>query len=234
MIKITFTIAFFVLNFTIVFSQQKAELFSVEIKKHYKKFVNSSNIAYENGDVEKGQKLYDSLVKNYLVGTKIEDYTFKRVNGRKVKLNKLDKPVMIITYASWCVMNKAEIPAMNKIATKYKNDFDLIVLFWDKKSNIKKLANKFNNDVLVCYANESYLSDEDIVATLKHYLGFPTSYFINEKMEVVDIQRGSFQLPYKTPLKKGIEMNMAYFQKRITKFLLEKNVNSDPYVKSEQ
>jgi hypothetical protein len=77
MIKITFTIAFFVLNFTIVFSQQKAELFSVEIKKHYKKFVNSSNIAYENGDVEKGQKLYDSLVKNYLVGTKIEDYTFK-------------------------------------------------------------------------------------------------------------------------------------------------------------
>ncbi len=146
--KVIFTIVFLVFSLN-TYSQENKKMFSDEIKKHIRKFNNSSDYAYSKGEIEKGQALFDSLVKNYLVGTKIEDYSFKRVNGKKVKLNKLNKPVLIITYASWCVMNKAEIPALNFIAKQYANDFDLIILFWDKKSNIAKLASKFNSNVKV-------------------------------------------------------------------------------------
>jgi thiol-disulfide isomerase/thioredoxin len=222
-------IFFFIL--TSAFSQDKAALFSVEIKKHYQKFVANSNIAYEKGDNEKGQKLYDSLVHNFLVGTKLDSYKFKRINGNKVNLKKLNKPALIITYASWCVMNKAEIPAINTIAKKYSKDFDVIILFWDKKKNIKKLASKFNVLVKVCYANDSYLDDEEIVATLKHYLGFPTSYFINENLQIVDIERGSPQIPIRTPFKKALEIDMTFFQKRITNFLIQKDIIKDSYTR---
>ena len=222
---------FLILFYKPVYSQEKSDSFSIEIKKHYGKFVSNSNYAYEKGNFAEGQKLYDSLVHNFLVGTKLDSYKFKRINGNKVNLKKLNKPALIITYASWCVMNKAEIPAINSIAKKYSKDFEVIVLFWDKKNNIKKLASKFSTNVKVCYANDIYMSDENVVATLKHYLGFPTSYFINQNLQIVDIERGSPQIPLRTPFKKAMEIDMAFFQKRIANFLIQKDIVTDAYVK---
>jgi thiol-disulfide isomerase/thioredoxin len=204
-------------------AQKNEKLFSIEIQKHIRKYNNISDKAYEIGDIEKGQVLFDSLVQNYLVGTKIDDYHIKCVNGKKLKLDRIEKPLMIITYSSWCVMNKAEIPALNKIAKKYTNDFQLVVLFWDKKKDVKKLASRFSNYVKVCYANESYNADEDLVSTLKHYLGFPTSYFIDTNLEVIDIQRGNPQVAMKATFAKALEFNLKFFNSRISNFLNKKN-----------
>jgi|SRR6478672_4078484 len=209
------------------FGQQKSIFFSEEIQKHIYKYNQQSNKAYENGDVDKGQSLFDSLVKNFLIGTRIDNYTLKCANGKKVKLHKVKRPILLITYSSWCVLNKAEIPALNKIASKYEKDFQLIVLFWDTKKNIKKLANRFNSNIKVCYANEEYSSDEEVVSNLKHYLGFPTSYFMNENLELLDIQKGNPQVAYKTPFKKALDYDMAFFHKRITNFLLQKNMKRE-------
>lgn len=212
-----------------MFGQQQSMYFSEEIKKHIYKHNQYSNKAYETGNVERGQFLFDSLVQNYLIGTRIDNYILKCANGKKVKLQKIKRPILLITYSSWCVLNKAEIPALNKIAKKHEKDFQLIVLFWDIKKNISKLANRFNSEIRVCYANEEYSNDEEVVSNLKHYLGFPTSYFMNENLEILDIQKGNPQVAYKTPFKKALEYDMAFFYKRITSFLLQKDIKRESF-----
>ncbi len=204
--------------------QENMTSFSDAIKNNIKKYNTQTDKEFERGDIEKGYALFDSLVQNHLVGSRFDDYSFKCVNSRKVKLSKIKKPVFIITYASWCVMNRGEIPALNKLARKYEDDIQFIVVFWDVKSDVKKIARQFNNHIKVCYANESYKNDEAIVATLKHSLGFPTSYFLNSDLEVVDIKRGAISIPSRTAFKKALEMNYSIFNSRLVTFLNKKDL----------
>jgi thiol-disulfide isomerase/thioredoxin len=215
------------------FTQEKPKLFSEEIKKHIFKYNRESDLAFKNGDFEKGQALFDSLVGNYLIGTKLDQYIIKCANGKKLKLDRINKPLLILTYSSWCVLNKAEIPALNKIAKKHVNDFQLVVLFWDKKRDIKTLKSKFNNSIKVCYANEAYNSDEELVSNLKHYLGFPTSYFITKDLEIIDIQKGHPQANLKTSYSNLMKKNLEYFQKRIATLLMKKEMLQSQIVVNE-
>ncbi len=212
------------------FSQSKVVLFSDEIKKHITKLNIATEVAYKENDAAKANLLFDSIVDNYLVGTKLENFTLKNIKGKKVKLAKINKPIFIITYSSWCVLNKAEIPALNKIAKKYATDFQLIVLFWNTKKEVQKISSKFGLDIKVCYANENYVADEKTVAVLKHYLGFPTSYFLNKNLEIVDIKRGNPQVKPKITFAKALDYSFNYFQDNLANFLLHKNVERETYV----
>jgi thiol-disulfide isomerase/thioredoxin len=205
------------------YGQEKTLTFSEAIKNNIKKYNTQSDKEFEKGDLEKGNALFDSLVQNHLVGSRFDDYSFKSVNSRKVKLSKIKKPVFIITYASWCVINKGEIPALNKLARKYSDDIQFIVVFWDVKSDAKKSARQFNKQIKVCYANESYKNDQSVIATLKHSLGFPTSYFLNADLEVVDIKRGGVPIPPRTSFKKAFDMNFTVFNDRMVSFLNKKD-----------
>src|SRR6218665_2328192 len=98
------------------YSQDKEEEvspinFSEALRAHLKKYNIQSDIAFINNDKQKGQILFDSLVSHHLVGTQFEDYTLKSFEKRKVKLSSFKKPVFILTYASWCIPSKGEIPA---------------------------------------------------------------------------------------------------------------------------
>jgi thiol-disulfide isomerase/thioredoxin len=198
--------------------------FSDAIRTHIRKYNIQSDIEYEKGDIARGQALFDSLVRHYLVGSQFNDFQFKTVGSKKIKLSKINKPVFIITYASWCVMNKGEIAALNKLSRKYNKDIQFIVLFWDKKSEAKKIGRKFNGSINVCYANESYRNDAKIVATLKHTLGFPTSYFLNSNLDVVDIKRGGIQAVPKMPFREAMALNYDLFNSRLSEFLLKKDL----------
>ena len=85
------------------------------------------------------------------------------------------------------------------------------------------MAHQFSNQIKVCYANESYRNDESVVATLKHSLGFPTSFFLNAEIEVVDIKRGGIPIPPRTAFKKAFAMNFAVFDERMVSFLNKKD-----------
>jgi thiol-disulfide isomerase/thioredoxin len=206
------------------YGQEKTISFSDAIKSNIKKYNSQTDAAFDKGNIERGNALFDSLVKNHLVGSRFDDYSFKCINSRKVKLGKIKKPVFIITYASWCVMNKGEIPALNKLARKYDDEIQFIVVFWDMKSDVTKISRQFNSKIKVCYANESYKNDAAVVATLKHTLGFPTSYFLNSDLEVVDIKRGGIAIPKKTAFKKAMEMNYDIFNERLISFFSKKEL----------
>lgn len=216
--RLIFTLLFFTAALS-SYSQDAVVSFADAIKSNIKKYNSKTDIEFEKGNIERGNALFDSLVQNHLVGSRFDDYSFKCVNSRKVKLSKIKKPVFIITYASWCVMNKGEIPALNKLARKYDDEVQIIVVFWDVKSDVKKIARQFNNHVKVCYANEAYKNDQNVVATLKHYLGFPTSYLLTKELEVVDIKRGGIAIPPKTTFKKAFDLNYNTFNDRVVSLI---------------
>lgn len=203
--------------------QDSTIYFSQAIKQNLPKYNARSDSYYEQGEIKKGEALFDSLVKNALVGSQFDDFTFKSVKGRKIKLSKIKKPTFIITYASWSVIPKGEIAALNKLAKEYHKDVEFIAVFWDQKQHMKKIARNFSSRIRVCYANERYRQDERAVKTLKHSLGFPTCYFIDENMQVRSITRGGLGLPPRTPFKKALEMNYALFQDRIDQAISGKN-----------
>jgi thiol-disulfide isomerase/thioredoxin len=212
----------------LLFSQGDSIYFSNAIKIDLKKYKKDTALAYRKGDTERGKFLFDSLVDHRLTGTKFDDFTFKKAGGSKVKLSKYKKPIILITYASWCVTAKGEIPAINKLAKKYGKDVKFVVLFWDRKQNMKKIARKFNHNITVCYAHESYKNDEIIVAALKHTLGFPTSYYLDENLKVIDIRRcGIKQCPKKTPYERAYALNYNSYLDGLSTVLLNRELSKE-------
>jgi len=216
-----------VFTVTLGFSQSLEETFPSAIKKHIKEYNKQSDLAFKENETSKAQMLFDSLVSNHLVGTQFQDYTLKSFEKKKIKLSKYKKPVFILTYASWCVPSKGEFQALNKLAQKFSKEVKFVILFWDKKHSIKKIANKFNHNITVCYAHETYKNDALIVSHLKHTLGFPTSYFLDETLKVVTIKRGGAQPERKSSFVQAYTMNYNTFREGLGSLLIGKNIKDE-------
>lgn len=223
--KSLFTVLF-TLSIFFSYSQDTISYFSDAVKKNIKSYTKASNKAYETNNIKEGKNLFDSLVKNKLIGTKFDDFNLKVYKEKNVKINRINKPIFIITYASWCVITKGEIPALNILAKEHRNDMQIIVLFWDRKSDIKNIAYKFSNDIKVCYANENYAKDAHLIATIKHTLGFPTSIFIDENKNVINVKHFENTIKLKTPIKQAIITSYNYFSKDINENLVNSLSNN--------
>jgi len=190
------------------FAQADSLYFSNAIKINFAHYKKESTLAFATGDRERGQFLFDSLVEHRLIGTTFDNLTLKKKSGSRLKLSSIEKPMFLLTYASWCVPNQGEIPALNKLARKYGKDVKIVILFWDRKDKIKKIARKFSGRITVCYAHEYYRADSKIVAALKHTLGFPTSYFLDANRKIVNIRRcGVFKDLEKQHYQKSFDLN---------------------------
>jgi thiol-disulfide isomerase/thioredoxin len=214
------------LSFSASYCQDTITYLSDAIKENINPYKRASNLAYDKRNIQEGKNLFDTLVKTKLIGTKFDDFSLKVYKEKNVKINRISKPIFIITYASWCVIPKGEIPALNILAKEHRDDMQIIVVFWDKKSDLKSIAHKFSDNIKVCYANEYYSKDSHIVATIKHTLGFPTSIFIDENKYVVDIKHFENKTKLKTPVKEAIITSYNYFSKDINENLM-KSVNSN-------
>lgn len=213
--KTVFLILMLFFNLTQLSGQVDNPLFTDAVKKNFRYFKAQSNQAYHYGDFERGRFLFDSLVQNQLIGSKFNDFTLKKVYNKKLKFSKIKKPIFLVTYAAWCVPTKGEIPALNKLAKEYEKDFEFIVIIWGKKKEAAKFAKKFSNKIEVCYAHKNYRNDNEIVQGLKETLGFPTTYLIDEQLQVIDIKRGNRTIPFQTPLKKALEENYVMFSEKL-------------------
>jgi thiol-disulfide isomerase/thioredoxin len=211
---------FLILTLSSAHSQDTIAYFSDAIMENAANYARASNKAYEKNNIKEGKDLFDSLVKNKLVGTRFDDFNLKVYKEKNVKINRITKPIFIITYASWLVIPKGEIPALNILAKEHRDDMQIIVVFWDKKSDLKKIAYKFSDNIKVCYANEYYSKDSHIVATIKHTLGFPTSIFIDENKNVVNVKHFDSKVKMKTPIKEAIITSYNYFSKDINENLV--------------
>lgn len=167
-------------------------LFSEAIGKNIRKYRVASKQAYRSKDEDRAQFLFDSLVKNVVNGTLLDDFKVHKYSGRKINLHKFEKPTYLITYASWCVPSIGEIPAFNDVADKNYKDIDFVVLFWGSKDKIRKFKSKYSKNIHVLYVDEKDNKNDFAIKSMKHSVGFPTSFFISRDKKILDVRRNHF------------------------------------------
>jgi len=201
-------------------SSDTIAVFSESVKANFKKYVSLSNKAYNKKNYQKAENLFDSLVRNSFVGTHFDDFSFKRLGKSRIQLSKIEKPILLVTYSSWCIMGKGEIPALNNLAKEYKDKMQIVVVFWNKKKEMKRIARSFNNEIMVCYANDSEQKDIKAISYLKKTFGFPTSYLIDENMELVDIQKNFVKPENKINMKISLDFYYHKFNSGLTSLIV--------------
>jgi len=213
---------------TLAQNYEPDKLFSKEIGKHIKQYRIKSQEAYADRDFERATFLFDSLIKNVVNNSYMDDFKAKKLSGRKIRFYDFKKPVFLMTYASWCTPGVGEIPALNEIASKYHKEIDFIVLFWDSKSKVKKATRDYSRKFTILYVDEMENTHDYIVETMKHSLGFPTTFFIDENKKIMDVRRGVLH-PYNEEFNVSYNLNYTAFASGIAllkNFALNSNIGS--------
>lgn len=167
-------------------------LFSIALTKNLKKYKKESKKAYQNSNFKRGQFLFDSLVSSCLKEKSFDNFKAKKLSGKTVEINSyFEKPTVLITYASWCIIAEGEQNAINDLAKTHKKEIDFVVLFWDNKKNARKASKVFNRNVSVIYIDEKDNTFYQEVKVLKHTFGFPTSFYLDKNNKLSNINRPS-------------------------------------------
>ena len=188
----------------------QGDYFSEAIGKNIRKYTKNSQKAYAEEDFERAEFLFDSLINNVINGSYLDNFKVRKLSGRKIELYTFEKPIFLMTYASWCTPGVGEIPALNEIAEKYYKDIDFVVLFWDSKENVRKSTRDYSKRINIIYVDEKENTNDHIVEIMKHSLGFPTSFFIDENKRIVDVRRGVLH-PYNEKYEISFELNYNSF-----------------------
>ena len=191
-------------------------LFSNVIGENIKKYTL-------NNDAERANFLFDSLINNVVNGSYLDNFKVRKLSGRKTELNDFEKPIFLMTYASWCTPGSGEIPALNDIVKKHHKEIDFVILFWDSKDKVKKASRDYSKHISIIYVDEKENTNDHLVETLKHSLGFPTSFFINSDKMIVDVRRGVLH-HYNEDYSISFELNYNSFLNGIS---LLKNINNE-------
>ncbi len=105
--------------------------------------------------------------KRIVVEKKVTDeIVLHEINGKKIKVKKIDngfvfdgyegKVVLVSFFTTWCPPCKAEIPHLNKLQEKYKNDLKIIGVLLEKNRSNEDVINFINdNDVEYSITNSS-------------------------------------------------------------------------------
>ena len=163
--------------------------FSDAIEKNIRKYRINAKRAYVKNDLERAQFLFDSLINHVVKGTHIDNFKVRKFSGRKIELHEFEKPIYLITYATWCVPGIGEFSALNDVADAYNKEVDFVMLFWGSKKKVRKLKKKLNKNVKVLYVDEKNNRSDFVIRCMKHTLGFPTSFFISADKKILDVRR---------------------------------------------
>lgn len=177
--------------------------FTEALFEHLSNYNREADAAYRDNDFDQAKKLFNEFTSKHLAGSYMNNFKFMDLKSREIELYDFQKPTFLITYASWCVPAKGEIPAINELANAYGDKVDFIILYWDDKKTVKKLAKQFNDKVSVVYVNESYNKGGYVVKQLKHSLGLPTCFLLSEDKRITSIRRSIFSGP-------GVDLETAY------------------------
>lgn len=164
--------------------------FSDAIAKNIKRYEKESRVAYAEDDLERAQFLFDSLITHAIKGSYLNNFKLRKFSrSKEIQLYDIEKPVFMMTYASWCVPGVGEVPAFNSLADKYHDQVEFVVLFWGSRDKIKKIKKKYVRQITVLYVDESENTNDFTIRTMKHSLGFPTSFLMDADKKILDVRR---------------------------------------------
>ena len=214
-------LVFFLIGPT-VFSQQPLKektYFTEALYFHLSDYAKKADLAYRFNDYEKGKELFENFTDTHLEGSYMDNFRFRNLRKKEVQLYDYKKPVFLITYASWCVPSKGEVPALNELAAEYRDKIDFVILFWDKREKAKELAEQFSSDISIVYVDESQNDGAYVVKQLKHSLGLPTCFLLSGSKKIMDIRRSVFP-PLQTEEETAYRENYIALETSISKNLV--------------
>ena len=131
------------------------------------------------------------------------DFTVYDLEGNEVHLTDFfGKPIIVNFWASWCGPCKMEMPDFDAAYATYKDDIVfLMVNMTDGSRETVEVASEFiaNSG----YSFPVYYDTEYSAAITYSVASLPTSYFLNEKGELVAHAKGAIDA---STLQKGIDM----------------------------
>lgn len=165
------------------------KLFSEVIGATIRKYRSNSKRAYADKDLERAQFLFDSLVNHVINGSYLDNFKLRKFSGKRIELYDFEKPIYMITSASWISPGSGEIPALNSIVDEHHDEVDFIILFWGSKKKIRKIKRQFSKNIAILYVDERENVNDHTIRNMKHSLGFPTSFMIDEEKQILDVRR---------------------------------------------
>ncbi len=181
----------FLLVQSIAFSQDDApkRLFSDVIGQNIKKYKIEAKYAYRKQNYERAQFLFDSLVEHVIRGSYMNNFRVRSLTRRNTEIHDFEKPIFLITSAFWVATSSGEIPALNSIADQYKNEVDIVILFWGPREAIVKLKRLYSRNISLLYVDELENTNDFTIKSMKHSLGFPTTFIMDESKRILDVRR---------------------------------------------
>ena len=232
--KIAFILVLPVILVCNCFSQDKTldSLFSTSLFDNLSNYKLKAHEAYVNHDYAKGKSLFKDFVSHNLTNSYLDDFKAKKLNGALININNyFKKPVILITYSSWCVREKGEIPALNELAKKYHKKIDFVILFWDNQNDARKQAKLFNSKINILYVDERENKFCNEIRHLKHALGFPLAFYMDSENRIMDIKKKTADIlkPKKTYLE-SYAHNYNEFVDGLNTLLLTGEIVKEHYV----
>jgi len=188
---VTITLTVLLINF-ISYSQSslKDSLFSQALYANIKTYKLAADNAYLNHKDDTGEVLFEQFVERNLVNTYLDNFKAKNKNGALLTINNyFKKPVILITYASWCIREEQEIDLLNDFANLHKDKIDFVIVFWDNKNTARKKAKIFNKNIHVLYIDERENIFSSEIKNMKHALGLSLVYYISRENRIVSIKK---------------------------------------------
>ena len=196
-------------------SNEEKEYFSEQIALVRNDYMGKAKRAMWKGNNDRAKKLYKKMISEELIGTYMDNFNVSCLNTNNCCIHDYNKPMVLMTYASWCVPGKGEIPALNELAELHEDEIDFIVLFWDDKKNARKAARNLSNDIHIVYVDELQNRYAYTITMLKHSIGFPKVFSIASDKKILQI-KNTKGLPFYKDIEEAVETNKAFFNTLIS------------------
>lgn len=178
-----------------VFSQDKKEidsiLFSESLAINHSEFERKSSLNFYRGNRKASERFFDSLVEQKLEGSILDNF---KVHGLNQKINfiyEFEKPMYLMSYASWCVPSNGELEALQILVEEHSDWMNFVLILWDKKEDAAKFARQFPNKIKVLYVNELDNTGARTIKIIKHKLGVPVSLTVSSNKIILNIRQNT-------------------------------------------
>jgi thiol-disulfide isomerase/thioredoxin len=196
-------------------SQKKLDYYNLKAKEEF-----------ESGNNKQGLKYLKDSVKSAIVGSYIDNYKFKKLDGTIFETNKSDKPIFLQVTATWCPPCKAEIPALNAIVEKYSDSMDFVLLFRDTKDKLDEFAKQYDKKINIIPSPKKLERGLLEISGFRHKLGFPYDYLISKERFIQNFRGGAFAPNDKKTIEDVYKLNYDKLEKEILN-LLKTGANKD-------
>jgi len=162
-----------------------------ETESQIKKYREDSQKYWKKNDSENALKYSDSI-KTLILNSYINDYEFITIDGTNYNTSERKKPLFLQVTASWCAPCKFEVPTLNKIAEKYSDKVNFVLLFWDTQLDLEKLVPDYNKNIVLIPSQEKQSEPNIIdISSFRHIMGFPTNYLITTDNQIINFSQGA-------------------------------------------